>query len=356
MGAYAPMQVKNGEKLRVICTKEIIDQVLIALISLCSAVLVSDAVPAEENETSALLRSKRDIAEKIIIRNEAGKKRKYPKTLLPVGVFAQICQGDIIDKGERIARELTALYDRISDLEKEKKELNDLIPSLLPWEEYSEKLSLIENKNICICLGTLPIDLDIDTFTLSASENGMHVRPISFDLNNHYIRVLYHKDGNQGGMDFLSQNGFKKAELEHIDMSAKNAIVWSRKRLISIDGEYIHAWERANFLEQELDTLKLYCDIMDTMLLIEKVKTCLSYTKTCVAFDIVLPLNKVDSLMQGLEKYECAIERFSRSEDEGNSTIIVENAIQLIPSQKYCRFDVMSDPLRSSNEPIKEKK
>lgn len=154
------------------------------------------------------------------------------------------------------------LEEHLVLLKNEENRLNNILISLLPWEEYAVPLEISGTQKTIILPGTIPGSIDLTRVKeeLNDKADCSELEVIRSDRDQHYVFAVYHHDAQQECLSCLKAYGFNKASFSGMTGTVSENIGKLQTRIREISTEREKAVEQIKSQSKGREALEAFYD------------------------------------------------------------------------------------------------
>ena len=217
--------------------------------------------------------------------------------------------------------------DAVTRQNEVKNEINRLRADALsaqPWVDYELPLGMSGTRSTDTILGTLPAGSDLNVIGRELYEAGAVAEVVSSDTSGIYVALVCYKGDTEGVLRVLSGYAFTRLTFGSVNKTAKEYIAQIYKRISSLEEEYQAIENKLTAIADSIMAVEVLYDVEQTSLTAIQNKQKLLSTDSAVIINAWLPERCEERVCAALDRFECAYETESPTEED-NPPILLEN-------------------------------
>ena len=228
------------------------------------------------------------------------------------------------ERAKQAVSDVLEAETRKSKIKEERARYEADIAAARPYVEYDAPLSITQTESADVFLGVLPAATDLDECGKALYKAGAIANILNTDKNGVYAVFFCHKSDSGAVNSILNSYGFLKATFTGINVTARECVKESQRRLRALAAEEEALKARMTELAAMLELIEALWDVEATELVSVNEKLKLASTDDIAIVSGWIPCRREAAVNDFLDKFECAYE-IREPEGEEVPPILLQN-------------------------------
>ena len=251
------------------------------------------------------------------------------------------------DKARKIVSRTLEILSRRETIKTESAEATAELVSARPYTAFDLPLGFDGTETTECFLGVLPAATDLEASGKELFRTGAIANLLGNDKNGIYAAYFCHRKDSSAVSALLSSYGFLRASFQGVELTAKELVRNSQRKLKALAEEDAKLFEELKALANYVDAVEVLYDIEATELSAINQKSKLVATESVAIISAWIPAGREAVVTAALDKLECAYD-VSEPDGEDAPPILLKNngfatnfewVLGMYSYPQYGRFD-----------------
>ncbi|MBQ7376342.1 MAG: V-type ATP synthase subunit I [Clostridia bacterium] len=251
------------------------------------------------------------------------------------------------DKARKVVSRTLQILGRREAIKTESAETTAELVSARPYTAFDLPLGFDGTETTECFLGVLPAATDLEASGKELFRTGAIANLLGNDKNGIYAAYFCHRKDSSAVSALLSSYGFLRASFQGVELTAKELVRSSQRKLKALAEEDAKLFEELKSLANYVDAVEVLYDIEATELAAINQKSKLVATESVAIISAWIPAGREAVVTAALDKLECAYD-VSEPDGEDVPPILLKNngfatnfewVLGMYSYPQYGRFD-----------------
>ena len=251
------------------------------------------------------------------------------------------------DKARKVVSRTLQILGRREAIKTESAEATAELVSARPYTAFDLPLGFDGTETTECFLGVLPAATDLEASGKELFRTGAIANLLGNDKNGIYAAYFCHRKDSSAVSALLSSYGFLRASFQGVELTAKELVRSSQRKLKALSEEDAKLFEELKALANYVDAVEVLYDIEATELAAINQKSKLVATESVAIISAWIPAGREAVVTAALDKLECAYD-VSEPDGEDVPPVLLKNngfasnfewVLGMYSYPQYGRFD-----------------